>query len=156
MFFLRFLQLNGNGKMDKLCETCNLMWSDSPLKSWSMFNNQLSSVWSWNDPQDLRDNGKFRDGSYSLTAPSIDLANVIIFRRKKTVHHFHFSMCTRWPPATLGSTIAQQVVLTESPRLRLSRYRWWREDEYNDEWMHAQAFYSLEVTEQEKEDMIQI
>ena len=51
--FLRFLLLNGNGKMDKLCETCNLMWSDSLLKSWSMFNNQLSSVWSWNDPQDL-------------------------------------------------------------------------------------------------------
>ena len=25
-----------------------------------------------------RDNGKFRDGTYSLTAPSIDLANVDI------------------------------------------------------------------------------
>ena len=29
-------------------------------------------------------------------------------------------------------------------------------DEYNDEWMHAQAFYSLEVTEQEIEDMMKI
>ena len=31
-------------------------------------NNNNNNIW--------RDNGKFRDGSYSLTAPSIDLANV--------------------------------------------------------------------------------
>ena len=88
-----------------------------------MFDNQLRSVWSWNDPQDLRDNGKFRDGSYSLTAPSIDLANVIIFRPKKIVHHFHVNVnvhqvttgdsgiyyCTASAPDGVSKTASVQI-----------------------------------------------